>query len=334
MNCLQFNYKNCCRICADNSIETYNLFEIRHRGTKLAEMISFCTHLALQESDVSRPSNICRPCIESLRTAYEFCKLAKASERKFHEFNLLQPSATVFMQPKIESVLVNEEEEEGIENIDFKADFNNFDSPAMIDECLKVEIKEENYAMDMDEPFKLSRPKVKRKNPPQESSKLILTTTKRQENVDVSKRVYKSWQCYKCHADICRLESLRLHMKKHIEATPHECTVCGLYFSKRRFDRHLCKGKSVQCEYCTETFNSTVKILEHLECDHKDGQIMNRCTHCRKSYPMRELYEFHTRYHFIKSIFCEICNRAFDTNIALNSHRTYMHRKSRCNFVF
>lgn len=305
MNCLRFDYKTCCRICTENSSETHNLFETRHRATTLSEMMSFCTQLALQENDSSRPSNICRPCIENLRTAYYFCKLAKASEEKFREFYLSQQSVTIFAEP-VESNLGKKGE---CENIDGEANFENSQSLTTIDEYSKIKIEDSD-----DETINMNQ-KPKRGG-----------SIKPYGNSEVLRRKDIKWQCYKCQVDMPFLEFLRIHMKGHNDGTPHECTVCGLHFSKRRFDRHLCMGESVPCEYCAETFNSTVKLLEHLEM-HKNDLEISRCKLCRKNLPMKKLHEFHLHHHHkAKPNICPFCNKRFNTRSGMTVHTNVNHR--------
>lgn len=330
MNRSRFTYTNCCRICTEDSSETHNLFEIRHRGTTLSEMISFCTHLALQENDNSRPSNICRSCIGNLRTAYDFCKLAKASEEKFHELDLSQ-SAAIFAEP-IESILVKEEEHGNIEDVN--VEFKNFVSPPTIGDCLKVEIKEEDNAMNVDEPPKESKTKIKTKNSYQKSKRAIVTPIKPWGNSEVLQRLDTKWQCYKCKVDMPYLEFLRIHMKGHNDGTPHECTVCGLHFSKTLFDRHLCMGESVQCEYCPKSFVVTNKLIEHLEI-HKNHVVINRCAPCKKRLPMKKLYEFHMHHHHAKKpSICTICNQRFNSRSGMTLHTNTKHRLEECKEIF
>lgn len=145
-------------------------------------------------------------------------------------------------------------------------------------------------------------------------------------------------ECFKCKlTHFNSLKHLHQHLKDHNDATPHECTVCGMYYTETNLKRHLCKGTneaSVQCEYCSYSFDSTTALLEHSKC-HENQLIMKKCTDCPKYFPMKLMLEWHEEIHKItKMFFCSICNRAFSRESGLKNH-ILTHTSTKCKlFVY
>lgn len=112
-------------------------------------------------------------------------------------------------------------------------------------------------------------------------------------------------------------------MKEHNVATPNECRLCGMFFSASRFNKHLCKGKSVQCEHCaSESFNTTSSLLQHLEL-HKNECLMKRCDKCPSLFSTNWELECHSQTHQVISTrhVCKICGASYKTSSGLLYHK-------------
>lgn len=105
----KLEFSTCCRICASKSNSLCDIFNVKKNKISLAEMVSFCLQLPVASGD-DRPSNICSKCIPNLNVAYEFCKLASVSEKKFEQWTQ-STQTNEFSRPsaQFEEVLVEQE---------------------------------------------------------------------------------------------------------------------------------------------------------------------------------------------------------------------------------
>ncbi|XP_031621089.1 PR domain zinc finger protein 5-like [Contarinia nasturtii] len=129
----------------------------------------------------------------------------------------------------------------------------------------------------------------------------------------------KSFQCVLCKLEIDSKEALRMHMKLH--SRDHLCDVCKVPFTLDELNNHLCDNEgSVCCEYCQQTFTTTIKLLEHLGTH--DKKKFYRCDECPKSFPMIKLKQYHiTVSHSKPKLFtCTICRKAFATKRSRTTH--------------
>ncbi|XP_031621086.1 zinc finger protein 845-like isoform X2 [Contarinia nasturtii] len=129
----------------------------------------------------------------------------------------------------------------------------------------------------------------------------------------------KYFQCYLCKIDMDSKEALRMHMKLH--SRDHLCDVCKVAFTLKELNYHLCDNEgSICCEYCQQTFTTTIKLLEHLKSHQK--KKLYRCDECFKLLPMIKLKQYHMRLsHTQPKLFtCTICSKAFTTKSLRNIH--------------
>lgn len=151
---------------------------------------------------------------------------------------------------------------------------------------------------------------------------------KSEKRLNTSNRIMRfgvnCWECYKCKSKFHSLNYLRRHLNDHRDATPNECMVCELHYSNRRFKRHLCTGKSIQCEYCSEELTSMDQLTRHLESDHKSQVIITKCNQirCKKRFPMKLLLEWHLQLHSkqFMSFVCPVCNMGFSRVTSYDTH--------------
>lgn len=296
-----------CRICTKTSNAMVGLFGTQKNGVFLSEMIYQCTQLTMHQND-NRPPSICNECVENLNVAYEFCNLAKSSEQKFQELissHEWEPSKSNLFER-------------------FSIDDESNNDFSMFVEDLKMEIKEE--ISDVNEtghveiigkrPI-LPRNRTTNKAKAEHVNEQVFRV-KSKENLRLMKSLF---ECYKCRDSFNLLKDMRTHIKQHTIATPHQCPICLMHFSTRLFKRHLCRGKSIQCENCPKSFNTTVKLLDHFNKDEHPKKVY-KCNDCSKFFPMKFLCEIHTAEHKTvkKTHICQICSRAFRDRAALKSH--------------
>lgn len=306
------NFLNICRICAKKSSDTLGLFGIRKQGILLADMISVCTEIKIQQTD-NRPSNICVKCISQLVSAFEFRKMAQDSEKKFQSMPV--PSEFICMSSDIDDA-------------DASSDMDYEIEPSSSIDYDKKPVK----VVKQEKPPKKAT-KVKRSIPsPTEVYKHFLaeetkgaSTSQRQLVRGPGYTVHRakiSYECYKCKRKLKSFMKLREHMGNHLEFTPNECKICGMFFSDENFAQHLCRGNSVQCEYCSQSFNTTLTLLQHLET--KQCQMnLHRCNSCPKQFVMSYLLKCHSIRHafMLQRFVCNVCGKGYAANYQLTQHK-------------
>lgn len=303
-------FKNFCRVCAKESRNMINLFCIRKKGLRLADMLAICIQSEIIEND-SRPSNICMKCIQSLESAFDFYNLAKASENRYIEMcaefgsSVKSPSSSTSETLNVE--ILDTDLVEGLLKIEPAEE--NIDNDTHFDEV----IIEETTSLQLN------------KNHSNRIAATKKSETKHAMNPkDIeSRKRNRLFECFLCKEKIKTYKETRAHLTKHDLATPHKCRVCSMRFSRKYFNLHLCQGQVIQCEYCTSMFDNTMKLLEHLEC-HEDKNLYKwyKCTDCSKMFAMSFLLEAHKRQHndMEKPHVCNVCNRGFRANFLLNKH--------------
>lgn len=308
-----------CRICAEAPCALSSLFETHKKGIQLAEMISCCTQLKIASND-NRPPNICKKCIKNLSISYEFRQLAQESEEKFRQMVLSQEK-----EFKMESddsmggdIEFKEElfsfedntftEHDQSESDDFKRLTAFIDPTAICVNQPKTDLKIE-HAKPIKSSKRQSNKKVRKKKSTKKKSKWCFAS---------------KFECHKCKTELSTPSDLRSHLKEHVDATPNECNVCQMFFSNKNFERHLCKGKIIQCEYCSKEFTSMEQLTRHLENDHKNHLIMSKCGQpkCKKRFAMKLLLEWHVQLHSNRfmSFVCAICQSGFSRLSSYEAH--------------
>lgn len=73
------------------------------------------------------------------------------------------------------------------------------------------------------------------------------------------------------------------------------CSICQkILHNKCEYHAHMCRDgvNSVRCEYCSESFESIIYLLEHLSIMHDDMNFY-KCQKCSKIFSMVELHTLH-----------------------------------------
>lgn len=309
-------FNDICRVCAKKSTKMISLFGIRKKGLILAEMLAICTHINVDRQTDFRPSNICSPCLSNLEIAFDFFNLVKSSENSFqkmfaagHGVNEVEKS-----QP-IEFCTLNV--------VDDVAD-------SIVQKHLKVEFIESNTELIPNQQQQIDM-KLERKRRPAKDEPLIEVhhpldigsqqQQQKQQQEMHNRKMNRLFECFLCKAKLKSYTDTRFHLKRHNDATPFKCKVCAMNFSAMQFERHLCRGQSIQCIYCLESFETTISLMGHLEC-HREQHNLHKCNECSKLFPMLWLLECHQVQHrqVEKPYVCHICNRGFRVNFALTKH--------------
>lgn len=291
------NFNDLCRVCGKNSNKMISLFGIRKKGLTLADMLGICIQSTVQQSD-RMPSNVCNQCLANLEIAFDFHKQAKASEERFRQILSME-------EPAIET-----------QSIEYCSPHK--DSNTNNEKCPKLEPIEEpeifiSYNVS-------TEPKQKQKLPNVIETMAPDIRAYQQEMYE--RRMRRLFECFMCKAKLKSFIDMRKHLKRHNEATPFKCKICSMHFSAEQYEQHLCKGQSVQCDYCSESFQTTNNLLEHLEC-HSEHHKLHKCQDCSKIFPMVFLLDCHRlQQHRIieKPYICRICMRAFRLANSLTKH--------------
>lgn len=290
------NFNDLCRVCGKNSKKMISLFGIRKKGLTLADMLSICTQSSVQQAD-RLPSNVCNQCLANLEIAFNFHKLVKASEEQFRQIlSLDEPVIEIpsieYCSPLADNSTINEKCEPKLELVEETGIFIPCD--------VSSELKQEQNFTTKSSPEMLAHRREMRE-----------------------RRMQRLFECFMCKAKLKSFIDMRQHLKQHNEATPFKCKICAMHFSAEHYGQHLCKGQSVQCDYCTESFQTTTNLLEHLEC-HNGQHKLYKCQDCSRIFPMVFLLDCHrARQHrtIEKPYTCRICMRSFRLANSLTKHR-------------
>lgn len=137
---------------------------------------------------------------------------------------------------------------------------------------------------------------------------------------------FNNFECFVCKKPFPSSVSLRRHMKMHTKK--YTCVVCHKRYTIDQNDRHVCNHQqSISCEYCSQAFNSTKQLLDHLKTAHSDETKMYTCLECNKIFAMVFLKDTHERSHdTIKPSNCNICSKSYANQALLKRHQKREHR--------
>lgn len=145
------------------------------------------------------------------------------------------------------------------------------------------------------------------------------------------------YECYICKTKLKTFASVKHHNQLHVWARSAQCTVCGEMWTPKELNRHICvRRRSIQCEYCTKSFGAVIKLIRHIEIEHKMEQILHRCDKCRRFFGMALLKDWHVMQHreVPKNHICGICEKAFSSNYLYECHRESRHSTTSMHCIF
>lgn len=284
-------FRDICRVCAKPSNKMVGLFGIRKKGLMLADMLGICTRSKIRQTD-RLPQNICSLCLSHLEVSFDFYNQVKSSEDRFQKILLAEE---VKSQPM------------------------EFQAPEVVEKMVKVEFNEGITEISLDE-----IPHVfKRKRNVTTESEMFIPEQRSYQFEMHERKMNRLFECFLCKEKLKSFKDTRNHLKRHSEATPFKCKICSMHFSATQFEHHLCKGQTIQCDYCAAFFQTTQSLLDHLE-DHKEQHQLHKCMGCSKLFPMLFLLECHRAQHgtIEKPHICNVCGRGFRVNFLLTKHLT------------
>ncbi|XP_055322856.1 zinc finger protein 208-like [Sitodiplosis mosellana] len=142
------------------------------------------------------------------------------------------------------------------------------------------------------------------------------------ENNTEKQKEKKIFQCYLCRTDFSTFKRLQVHMNRSHKRN-HKCGICRMVLTAKELRSHLCGGeKCIRCEYCSNEFTTTKKLLDHLDKSHEKKKL-HQCDKCLKFFTMIILKEHHLKSHELdapKTFICEICSKAFPSKECLKNH--------------
>lgn len=139
-------------------------------------------------------------------------------------------------------------------------------------------------------------------------------------------------ECFLCKIEMETMKKLRIHMRCHNR--DNICDICQMNLTGKELKLHLCgEEKSIRCDYCTDEFNVTAKLLKHLE-THTQRKFY-RCESCPKFFASITLKEHHLKSHSnqdaLREFVCEICSKTYSSKFHLDLHKK-RHELGRCKY--
>lgn len=136
------------------------------------------------------------------------------------------------------------------------------------------------------------------------------------------------------------------HLNTNLLSTPRteKCSLCNTKkLTMEELHAHLCTTANnnesavtdIQCDYCIKSFQTTIKLLDHLEAFHDDKTFVD-CDRCESKYPMLKLLEIHRLTHRDEEpqFVCDQCDEKFYLLPRLNQHRSTKHSEPEQNPIF
>lgn len=130
------------------------------------------------------------------------------------------------------------------------------------------------------------------------------------------------FQCYICKATFRTQREVKLHLRQHVAARDKKCEICDEMLTSNELNQHICDmGSSIDCEYCSSSFNATAKLLQHLENEH-DDKTLYRCKKCHRFFATERLRDLHEERHKDqpKPFICDVCSKGFADKKLLRKH--------------
>ncbi|ODM94039.1 putative zinc finger protein [Orchesella cincta] len=139
----------------------------------------------------------------------------------------------------------------------------------------------------------------------------------------------KPWMCTICGAICSNQANYTHHMNKHKSSVP--CKRCGRKVPKVEMVIHMraCLKQnggpgSYSCKNCSQTFKSSVQLMEHRSRVH--GHVW-KCKLCGSKFSLRAKMIEHMQSHSKKKAHrCKICDKAYDRSDVLRLHMKRFHR--------
>lgn len=268
-----------CRACANKQLVLQSMFDVTVYNKTIAEMIFICTQTTVLKDDL-RPSGICRDCEIKLNAAYEFVIQVKDAEMKFQK---MLTSREINKTESFDETNIIENELLAVQSV-----IPEYDLDIKL-EVESVSIEEPEMTVDSLEENKIktsiNREAIKRKP--------------RRQLKNENQLINHEYECYKCKKNIKSMCKLKVHMRREHESN-RRCMICLQCFSFAQYEKHLCQGKQIQCEFCTDKFTRTFRYTKHLKSHTKRKPF--ECSKCNTKLTTKTLLEWHESFHSANDI--------------------------------
>lgn len=315
------NDPDVCRICANLSNQTENLFETLHNEMVLSDMLKFCLKRSILKEDLL-PRHICFNCKSKLIATYDFLNICETSEKYLLTKYSLQETDDDLAFPQcntldenqsndVNTILIKCEDDDDDDVFGYKDD----SAPASEIICVDEQFVESNVIDARIPEFDENSDSETRSQSPE-------TTYQLRTKQPIEQRIY---ECYECRKQFQQVQQLRSHMHDHDRSRkPFECVTCNLRFMHlnswfRHRSRHT---KNIHnCEYCAAEFNTLTALKRHIQEVHKERMNSYRCEQCSEEFSLKFLLIWHYEWHKkAKQFVCNTCEAVFFSERKLKAH--------------
>jgi KRAB domain-containing zinc finger protein len=153
-----------------------------------------------------------------------------------------------------------------------------------------------------------------------------------------------TYKCKVCYKVFSGRGNFTKHVRRsHSGYKPFKCSVCDKDFtckySMKRHEMSHLGVKPYSCGYCSYNFSQKSMLKRHISRIHdallnpdRTPKIPKQCNICKR--PVFDMEKHNTKCHGDTRYVCEICNKSYAQNTALNRHRRVVHlgMHSKCEF--
>jgi len=133
---------------------------------------------------------------------------------------------------------------------------------------------------------------------------------------------FGDYSCSECDRRFQWASHLHAHMRRHTDARPFECTVCGRRFRDNCLSTHMLthtNARPHECVQCGKTFSRSADLAVHLKAH--TGAKAHICDSCERGFVKKGDLARHKRVHTgERPYICEECGKAFKILFHLRLH--------------